>query len=91
MRDVRGLQRGDLRGEYKFDDGFLEGIRLRVGAADYKHTEFEGDEVGTVFKSNGVEGRLEIVQRDRDAWRGASGAQYFRRDFEAIGAERSKP
>ncbi len=83
--------RGDLRGEYKIDEGFLEGIRLRVGAADYEHTEFEGDEVGTVFKSSGVEGRLELVQRERDAWRGASGAQYFHRDFEAVGAEAFLP
>lgn len=83
--------RGDLRGEYKLDSGFLEGIRLRVGAADYKHTEYEGDEVGTVFKSNGVEGRLELVQRDRKGWRGASGAQYFHRDFEAVGAEAFLP
>ena len=83
--------RGDLRGEYKFDDGFLEGIRLRVGAADYEHTEFEGDEVGTVFNSRGIEGRLELVQRDRNAWRGASGAQYFHRDFEAVGAEAFLP
>ena len=83
--------RGDLRGEYKFDGGFFEGIRLRVGAADYKHTEFEGDEVGTLFNSKGVEGRLELVQRDRNAWRGASGAQYFHRDFEAVGAEAFLP
>ena len=83
--------RGDLRGEYKFDEGFLEGIRLRVGAADYEHTEFEGDEVGTVFNSRGIEGRLELVQRDRNAWRGASGAQYFHRDFEAVGAEAFLP
>ena len=83
--------RGDLRGEYKLDSGFLEGIRLRVGVADYKHTEFEGEEVGTVFKSNGVEGRLELVQRDQKGWRGASGAQYFHRDFEAVGAEAFLP
>jgi iron complex outermembrane receptor protein len=83
--------RGDLRGEYKLDAGFLDGVRLRIGAADYKHTEFEGEEVGTVFKSNGVEGRLELVQRDRNGWRGASGAQYFHRDFEAVGAEAFLP
>ncbi|MBA2467351.1 MAG: TonB-dependent receptor [Sphingomonas sp.] len=83
--------RGDVRGEYKLDAGFLEGIRLRVGAADYEHTEFEGEEVGTVFKSSGVEGRLELVQRDRSGWRGASGLQYFHRDFEAVGAEAFLP
>jgi len=83
--------RGDLRGEYKLDAGFLEGIRLRVGAANYEHTEFEGEDVGTVFKSSGLEGRLELVQRDSSGWRGASGAQYFRRDFEAVGAEAFLP
>ena len=88
--DLRQV-RGDLRGEYKLDSGFLEGIRLRVGAADYEHTEFEGEEVGTVFKSSGLEGRLELVQRDRSGWRGATGAQYFRRDFEAVGAEAFLP
>ena len=72
--DLRQV-RGDLRGEYKFDGGFLDRVRLRIGAADYEHTEFEGEEVGTVFKSNGVEGRLEFVQRDRSGWRGATGAQ----------------
>lgn len=83
--------RGDLRAEYELEQGFLDRVRLRIGAADYKHTEFEGDEVGTVFKSEGLEGRLELVQRDRDGWRGASGAQYFRRDFEAVGAEAFLP
>jgi iron complex outermembrane recepter protein len=83
--------RGDLRGELQFDGGFLERARLRIGAADYEHTEFEGEEVGTVFKSEGVEGRLELVQRDRDGWRGATGAQYFFRDFSAVGAEAFLP
>jgi iron complex outermembrane recepter protein len=83
--------RGDLRANYELGGGFLERVRLRVGAADYEHTEFEGREVGTVFKSTGVEGRLELVQRDRDGWRGASGGQYFHRDFEAVGAEAFLP
>jgi iron complex outermembrane receptor protein len=44
-----------------------------------------------VFNSKGAEGRLELVQRDHDGWRGATGAQYFYRDFEAIGAEAFLP
>ncbi|MGI8705217.1 MAG: TonB-dependent receptor [Sphingomicrobium sp.] len=83
--------RGDLRANYELGGGFLERVQLRVGAADYEHTEFEGEEVGTVFKSTGVEGRLELVQRDRDGWRGATGGQYFHRDFEAVGAEAFLP
>ena len=84
-------KRFDLRGEYEFGGGFLETARLRIGAADYEHTEFEGEEVGTVFKSKGAEGRLEFVQRERDGWSGASGLQYFRRTLDAIGAEAFVP
>jgi iron complex outermembrane receptor protein len=84
-------KRFDLRGEYLLDSGLLDRVQLRIGAADYTHTEFEGDEVGTVFDSVGAEGRLEFVQRDRGGWRGASGAQYSRRKFDAVGAEAFLP
>ncbi len=84
-------KRFDLRGEYRLDTGFLERVQLRVGAADYKHTEFEGAEVGTVFDSSGAEGRLEFVQRDQRGWSGASGVQYSSRKFEAVGAEAFLP
>ena len=83
--------RFDLRGEYALEGGFLEAVRLRAGASDYKHTEFEGDEVGTIFRSDGVEGRLELAQRERNGWQGTSGVQYFKRDFEAVGAEAFLP
>lgn len=83
--------RADLRGHLKLGGGFLDELRVRVGAADYEHTEFEGEEVGTIFKTDGIEGRLELVQADRGGWRGASGIQFFRRDFEAIGAEAFVP
>ena len=33
---------------------------------------FEGDEIGTVFKSQGFEGRAEAVQANRNGWRTAS-------------------
>lgn len=88
--DLRQV-RGDVRGEYSFAGGFFEKARLRIGAADYEHTEYEGDEVGTVFNSKGAEGRLEFVQRDRHGWRGATGVQYFHRDFDAVGAEAFLP
>jgi iron complex outermembrane receptor protein len=83
--------RADLRGSLKLGGGFIDELRVRIGAADYEHVEFEGDEVGTIFKTGGVEGRLELVQADRGGWRGASGVQYFHRDFEAIGAEAFVP
>ncbi len=83
--------RYDLRGEYQFSDGFFDRATLRFGAADYKHTEFEGDEVGTVFESDGLEGRFELAQRERNGWRGASGVQYFRRNLKVTGEEAFVP
>lgn len=83
--------RADLRGEVEMGDGFFDKLRIRAGFADYQHTEYEGDEVGTVFTNKGVEGRLELAQNDRGGWRGASGVQYSHRDFDAVGAEAFVP
>ncbi|MCB2072518.1 MAG: TonB-dependent receptor [Novosphingobium sp.] len=83
--------RADVRAQINTSGGFLDSVRMRLGYADYKHTEFEGDEVGTVFRSDALEGRLELVQADRDGWRGVTGVQAFVRDFEAIGAEAFVP
>lgn len=83
--------RADLRGEVNVNGGFLDKIRVRAGYSDYEHTEFEGDEVGTVFASTGFEGRLELVQADRGGWRGVVGFQGFTRDFSARGAEAFVP
>jgi iron complex outermembrane receptor protein len=83
--------RADVRGEVELGDGFFDQLRLRGGFADYRHTEYEGREVGTVFTNQGVEGRLELSQNQRGGWRGASGLQYSHRDFNAIGHEAFVP
>ncbi|MBW0145648.1 TonB-dependent receptor [Sphingomicrobium clamense] len=83
-------KRLDFRGRV-YLDGFLDRIDARFAYADYEHTEFEGAEVGTVFLSDGLEGRIEFHQADRDGWGGVSGAQYYERDLEAIGAEAFVP
>jgi iron complex outermembrane receptor protein len=81
--------RYDFRGEHGLDFGPFEKVRFSVGYADYEHAEVERatGEVGTRFLSNGTEGRLEVVQGDRDGWQGAFGLQGLTRDFEAIGDE----
>ncbi len=88
-----GLQqtRYDLRGEWSVDLGPFERIRASGGYADYQHTEFEGEEVGTRFLSDGWEGRVELVQANIDGWQGAIGAQMLRRDFDAVGDEAYVP
>ena len=81
--------RYDVRGEHRIDAGPFDKIRFSVGYADYEHAEVSrtDGEVGTRFLSNGTEGRLEIVQADRDGWQGAFGLQGLKRDFSAIGDE----
>lgn len=83
--------RADLRAEAGLGEGFLSQLKARVGYSNYRHTEFEGDEVGTTFDVEGIEARLELVQNERGGWRGSSGAQYYYRDFLAVGEEAYVP
>jgi len=84
--------RVDLRGEVETGGGFLDRIRVRAGHATYRHFEVEeSGEIATTFRNNGLEGRLELIQADRGAWRGASGVQYFNRQFSAVGEEAFLP
>lgn len=82
--------RVDLRGGVNIG-GFFEALNFRAGYSDYEHTEFEGDEIGTVFSVSGIEARAELVQADHDGWRGVIGSQILVRDFNAIGAEAFVP
>ncbi|MFN4020620.1 MAG: TonB-dependent receptor [Erythrobacter sp.] len=79
--------RADFKGDIFLGDGAFERLKLRVGYSDYTHTEFEGDEVGTVFDSTSIEARAEVVQNTQGTLRGSAGLQYSHRDFLAIGAE----
>lgn len=82
----------DLRAEVETGGGLLKSIRARAGFASYRHFELEDDgAIGTAFYNKGIEGRIELVQADRGAWKGASGVQYFSRDFNVIGDEAFLP
>ena len=82
--------RFDLRGGVR-DVGPLQEVNYRLTRSQYEHTEFEGEEVGTVFENRGTELRLEAVQEEIAGWRGAFGLQYGNRDFSAIGDEAFVP
>lgn len=83
--------RVDLRGAVNLGDGLFDSIQVRGAFGDYAHIEFEGDEVGTSFTSNGVEARVDLVQNNRNGWRGRSGLQYFARNMRIVGAEAFAP
>ena len=82
----------DFRSEVQTGGGFLQSIRARAAYATYRHFELEeSGEVGTAFYNKGMEGRVELVQARRGAWTGASGVQYFSRDFDVVGEEAFLP
>jgi iron complex outermembrane receptor protein len=83
--------RVDLRGVVDLGEGLFDEVRVRGGVSDYTHTEFEGDETGTVFDVEGYEARLELVQSLRGNWRGSLGAQISHTNFAAIGEEAFVP
>ena len=81
----------DVRGEID-TGGFIDKIRVRGGYADYRHFELEEDNsVGTAFYNKGYEGRVELVQANHDGWQGASGVQYYHRNFDVVGDEAFLP
>ena len=84
--------RADMRGEVETGGNIFEKIRMRAGFADYRHDEIEDTgEIGTSFFSQGIEGRLELVQATRGGWRGAVGGQMFIRDLNIVGEEKFLP
>ena len=80
---------GELAGTQPFT-GF-EQLKLRLADTSYTHTEFEGDEIGTVFNNDSTDLRLELRHNPWSVMSGAFGAQYSQRDFEAIGDEAFVP
>ncbi len=83
--------RYDLSGELSGDFGFFSKAKIRFGYSDYTHTELEGEETGTVFSNEGWEGRLDLVEKGGDNWKGSTGLQIRNRDFSAVGAEAFVP
>jgi iron complex outermembrane receptor protein len=83
--------RYDLRGEQRFDLGPFQTVRFSGGYADYTHVELEDGVPATRFFSEGWEGRLELVQPNRDGWQGAVGFQALQRNFDAVGEEALVP
>ncbi|MEO0689218.1 MAG: TonB-dependent receptor, partial [Pseudomonadota bacterium] len=84
--DIEQL-RFDVRGDIALGSGFLSRLKVRGSYSDYTHTEFESGSPGTVFDSETVEVRAELLQSTG----GIIGAQFLSRDFSAIGAEAFVP
>ncbi len=80
-----------LAGELRGLGGFISQGTLRASHTDYQHIEFEGAEVGTVFKSTGKELRAEFRHVPLGGVEGVFGFQAETLDFSALGAEAFVP
>lgn len=90
---VIGLKqrRFDAEGTLRFSGDLVRALQGRFGYADYEHTEFEGEVVGTRFNNEQWEGRLELDHNLLELLNGSIGVQLGNRSFEALGEEAYVP
>ncbi|MBI2511486.1 MAG: TonB-dependent receptor [Opitutae bacterium] len=84
-------RRWDFHGEALQPTDWLRAAKFQLGLSRYQHTEFEGADVGTVFKNRGYEGRLELMHATVGPLTGAIGFQASRSDFSTTGEEAILP
>lgn len=80
-----------LLGEYNLDNKWLNKINLRVGHTDYEHAEIEGGAVGTTFKNETNELRIDLLHNQFNEWNGGISFHYKQSDVEAQGEEAFTP
>jgi iron complex outermembrane receptor protein len=83
--------RSTFEGEFRELGIFIESVNLRGGRTDYKHTEFEGAETGTVFTNKGSDFRLEAKHAKLGPLSGVIGVQGETFRFAALGEEAFVP
>lgn len=84
---------GRVAGEWAWD-GWLQAVRGQVQFTDYRHTEMEGGEPGTVFSNEGTSSRLEADHAAMAALGGMTGTWGVQADharFAALGEEAFVP
>lgn len=91
LRIDQQQRRVDLKGQLMTDVVFLQGVKVRLGVTDYEHIELEGEEIGTLFENDAVEGRFEFIQERRGKLSGSFGLQWTDVDFVALGEEAVVP
>ena len=71
--------------------GFKQ-LKLHLNYNDYKHDELESSgEISTRFKSDEVEGRVELQHNPLANWHGVMGVQFQNRDFSVTDEEAFLP
>ena len=84
--------RYDLRGMVSFTNSWVDNIRGAIGVTDYQHAEVEffeagGSGIGTLYSSEGSEGRFTLEHIPVGNWSGVWGLQFTDSEFSAAGEE----
>ncbi|MGE8571353.1 MAG: zinc piracy TonB-dependent receptor ZnuD [Acinetobacter amyesii] len=80
-------ERYNFRAELANPFAGFQKIRAHASYTDYQHDEIEGDTAATTFKSQGYDGRLELVHNPIADWEGVIGAQYNQQKLNISGEE----
>ncbi len=80
----------DLAGERR-DIAAFDAVRFKFGRSSYRHAEIDAGAVGTVFRNQGFDMRVEAVHKPIGPFRGTVGFQSTRFEFEAVGDEAFLP
>ncbi len=84
-------RRVDVSGEIYVPVTSIEKIKVKVANNDYEHVEIEDGEIGTRFKNDATEFRLEAFHNVWQSWRTVTGIQVIQRSYSAIGEEAFVP
>ena len=80
-----------VEGEVRGLTGWVQSVKGQLGRTVYEHTEFEGAETGTVFKSSGTDLRLQARHAKLGVLDGVLGLQMDSGRFSADGEEAFAP
>jgi iron complex outermembrane receptor protein len=85
--DVRKLQ-WNVRSSIIDPLPWFSNANFKFVYTDYKHDEIDGgDNVGSTFKTNGVDSRVELVQKPTGPLSGSIGTQVFYKELSVLGAQ----
>lgn len=72
-------------------EGPFSSVKVDAGYTNYRHSEIEDGEVGTTFKNEGYEARVEARHQPIGPLEGVVGAQVSKNRFSALGEEAFVP
>jgi iron complex outermembrane receptor protein len=62
-------------------------VNTKFVYTDYQHQELDDNQVGTTFKTSGVDSRLELVHKPIGLLEGSIGGQFFYKELSVLGDE----